>query len=303
MKKLCLALLTLLGLALALSVRAQPVPQVASGSIERLENFPSKHVAARHIDVWLPDGYTKSKRYNVVYMQDGQALFDPSATWFKKAWHVDVTLSRLLREGRIADTIVVGIANTGKSRWSEYFPEKFLPWVNEATRRAFMEKWLEQQPRSDAYLRFLVEELKPAIDQRFSTWPQREHNFVMGSSMGGVISIYAMSEYPQVFGGAAGLSTNWVGTLEANSALPLAAFNYLREHLADPREHRLYMDRGTTELDAIYGNYQNIVDEIVRDRGYDAGNSVSRVFEGEGHNEDAWARRLEIPFLFLLGKR
>lgn len=302
-KKLCLPVSTLLGLALSAFVHAQPVPQVSSGSIQRLENFPSKHVAARHIDVWLPDGYLPSKRYNVVYMQDGQGLFDPSATWFKKAWHVDVTLSRLLREGRIADTIVVGIANAGKARWSEYFPEKFLPWVNEATRRAFMDKWMEQQPRSDAYLRFLVEELKPAIDQRFSTRPEREYTFVMGSSMGGVISIYAMNEYPQVFGGAAGLSTHWVGTFEPNSALPLAAFNYLHEHLADPRSHRLYMDRGTTELDAIYGTYQSFVDEIVRDRGFDASNSMSRVFEGEGHNEDAWARRLEIPLLFLLGKR
>ena len=302
MKKMSLTLFALLGLALSAAAPAQPVPQVSSGSIQRLENFPSKYVAARHIDVWLPEGYSAAKRYNVVYMQDGQGLFDPSVTWLKKAWHVDVTLSRLMRQGRIADTIVVAIANAGKSRWSEYFPRKFLPWVNAATRQAFVDQWLEREPRSDDYLRFMVEELKPAIDQRFSTRPEREHCFVMGSSMGGVISIYAMNEYPQVFGGAAGLSTNWVGTLEANSALPLAAFNYLSEHLADPREHRLYMDRGTTQLDAIYGNYQRFIDEIVRDRGYDASNFQSPVFEGEGHNEDAWAKRLEIPFLFLLGK-
>ena len=66
--------------------------------------------------------------------------------------------------------------------------------------------------------------------------------------------------------------------------------------------HRLYMDRGTTELDAIYGTYQSFIDEIVRDRGYGAANFQSRVFDGEGHNEDAWARRLEVPLLFLLGK-
>ncbi len=301
MKKMRLLFFALLGLVLSALVRAQPVPQVASGSIQRLENFPSKYVAARHIDVWLPDGYTATKRYNVLYMQDGQGLFDPSATWFKKAWHVDITLARLMHEGRIADTIVVGIANTGKSRWAEYFPEKFLPWVSEPVRREFMAKWMDMTPMADAYLRFMVEELKPAIDQRFSTRPEREHTFVMGSSMGGLISIYAMNEYPQVFGGAAGLSTHWVGTFEPNSALPLAAFNYLREHLADPLSHRIYMDRGTVELDAIYGTYQSFVDEIVRDRGYDASNSMSRVFAGEGHNEDAWAKRLDIPLLFLLG--
>jgi len=283
-------------------VNAQAAPEVRSGSIQRLENFPSKYVAARHIDVWLPDGYTTAKRYNVVYMQDGESLFDPRQNWTKNSWYVDDTVSKLMREGRIPDTIIVGIANAGKSRWSEYFPEKFLPWIPESVRRQFMAKWMEAQPRSDAYLRFMVEELKPAIDQRFPTYPEREHTFVMGSSMGGVISIYAMNEYPEVFGGAAGLSTHWVGTFEPNSALPLAAFNYLREHLAAPKSHRLYMDRGTTELDAIYSTYQSFVDELVRDRGYDPSNSVSRVFPGEGHNETAWSKRLEIPFLFLLGQ-
>jgi enterochelin esterase-like enzyme len=211
-------------------------------------------------------------------------------------------VARLMREKRIPDTIVVGIANAGLSRHAEFYPEKFLPWVAPTLRQEFITKALQGQPRADAYLRFLVEELKPAIDQRFATLPDREHTFVMGSSMGGMISIYAMNEYPQVFGGAAGLSTHWVGIFEPNSALPLAAFNYLQAHLADPREHRLYMDMGTTELDALYAPYQHFVDELVRDRGYTAANSMSRVFVGEGHNEGAWAKRLEIPLLFLLGK-
>jgi enterochelin esterase-like enzyme len=124
----------------------------------------------------------------------------------------------------------------------------------------------------------------------------------MGSSMGGLISIYAMNEYPQVFGGAAGLSTHWVGSHTANSALPLAAFNYLRDHLASPDTHRLYMDHGSTELDALYGPYQAFVDEIVRDRGYTEKNGLSRRFEGEGHNEQAWARRLDSILVFLIGK-
>ena len=292
----------LLGLGMSVLAGAQPVPQVTTGSIQRLENFPSKYVAARHVDVWLPDGYMASRRYNVIDMQDGQSLFDPSASWTKSAWHVDVTVARLMREKRISDTIVVGIANAGKSRWSEYFPEKFLPWVAQPFRGEFRTQWMEGTARSDAYLHFLVEELKPAIDQRFSTLPDRDHTFVMGSSMGGLIAIYAMTEYPQVFGGAAGLSTHWVGTFEPNAALPLAAFNYLQAHLADPREHRLYMDRGTTELDVLYAPYQQFVDELVRDRGYTAANFMSRVFVGEGHNEAAWAKRLEIPLLFLLGQ-
>jgi enterochelin esterase-like enzyme len=122
--------------------------------------------------------------------------------------------------------------------------------------------------------------------------------------MGGLISIYAMNEYPQVFGGAAGLSTHWVGKAEPNAALPLAAFTYLRGHLAPPDGRRLYMDHGTTELDALYPTYQAFVNQIVRDRGYvEDRDAMLRVFDGTGHNERAWAARLEIPLRFLLRAR
>ena len=131
MKDLWPSLFAVLGLGLCVLTSAQPGPRVTSGSIQRLENFPSKYVAERDIDVWLPDGYAASKRYNVVYMQDGESLFDSSQNWTNNSWSVHTTVSRLLRDGRIPDTIVVGIANSGKSRWSEYFPEKFLPWVAE----------------------------------------------------------------------------------------------------------------------------------------------------------------------------
>jgi hypothetical protein len=111
-----------------------------------------------------------------------------------------------------------------------------------------------------------------------------------------------MNEYPQVFGGAAGLSTHWIGGFQPNAAIPLAAFQYLQAHLAAPESHRLYQDHGTTELDAMYAPYQVFVDQLVRDRGYTDARYMTRVFEGTGHNERAWAERLEIPVLFLMGK-
>jgi hypothetical protein len=202
----------------------------------------------------------------------------------------------------MAPTLIVGVWNNGKFRHSEYYPENFLPYLEPGLRAEFTAKALQGQPRADAYLRFLVEELKPAIDARFATLPGRESTFVMGSSMGALISIYALNEYPQVFGGAAGLSVHWVGTGQANAALPLAAFNYLRDRLLPPEGRRLYMDRGTTELDALYGPYQTFVDELVRDRGWGAGQVMSRVFEGTGHNERVWAARLEVPLGFLMGR-
>ncbi len=287
------------------SVAAPLLPKATIGRIERMENLPSKYVTPRNIDIWIPDGYDVNvdARYNVLYMQDGQMLYDAEASWNKQSWHIDVAITKLVTEKKIPGTIVVGIWNNAKARHSEYYPQKFLPLIKEPARAKLIDEALQGTPRADNYLRFLVKELKPAIDAKFRTRPEREHTFVMGSSMGGMISIYAMNEYPNVFGGAAGLSTHWVGGYQANAALPLAAFNYLRDRLANPAEHRLYMDHGTTELDAIYRPYQAFIDEIVRDRGYTKDNFLSRVFEGEGHNERAWAARVEIPLEFLMGRR
>jgi enterochelin esterase-like enzyme len=295
-----LPLLPVLPLQAAL---AQALPAVNVGRIERLPAIASVHVEPRPVDVWLPAGYSPAKRYPVLYVQDGQMLFDARQTWNRQAWDVHLAVDRLAQAGRIPETIVVGVWNNGKLRHSEYMPQKFLPFVPQPWRQAYIDQALAGQPRADAYLRYLVQELKPAIDARYATRPEREHTAVMGSSMGGLISVYAMCEYPQVFGAAAGLSTHWVGIAQPNSQLPLAAYNYLQAHLADPATHRLYMDHGTTELDALYGAYQPFIDQIVKDRGYTAANSLSRVFEGTGHNEKAWAARLDIPLAFLLGPR
>ncbi len=284
-------------------VSAQSLPKVTSGTLERIESFQSRHVDPRHIDIWLPDGYGPGKRYKVLYMHDGQMLFDAATTWNKQSWGVDVTMGRLINENRIPDTIVVGIWNNNALRHAEYFPEKFLPFLAEPVRTQFIREALKGRARADAYLRFLVEELKPVIDAKYLTRTEAASTFIMGSSMGGLISIYAMNEYPEVFGGAAGLSTHWPGAGKPNAALPLAAYNYLRDHLAPPENHRLYMDYGTIELDALYGVYQAFVDEIVRDRGYTEANWLSRRFDGQGHNENAWAGRLDIPLVFLMGRR
>ena len=285
-------------------------PVVGVGRIERLDNFPSRFVEARPIDVWLPSDYSPLKRYAVLYMHDGQGLFDAEQAWNKQVWNVHLALSKLMQEGKVQDTIVVGIPNGGKHRYSEYYPNKYLELAPQDVRVDYVHRAQLDKPLADAYLRFLVEELKPAIDQRYATRPEPAGTFVMGSSMGGMISIYAVCEYPQVFGGAAGLSTHWVGRPSRwgppeqlqNASLPLAAFNYLQRHLPRANTHRLYMDHGTNGLDAIYGIHQAVVDEIGREMGYDSAHWQSRIFEGTGHSETDWAARVEIPLAFLLGK-
>lgn len=279
---------------------AAVLPHVDSGRIERLANVSSKFVDARNVDVWLPDECAGGRRCPVLYLEDGQMLFDAARTWNHQSWHIDRALAQLAAAKRAPAAIAVAVWNNGRYRWSEYFPRKILERMPEPERSEYLASMLQGQVRSDAYLKFLVEELKPRIDARFPTLPDRSHTFAAGSSMGAVISVYAMNEYPQVFGGAAGLSVHWAGRLEPNVDIPLATFEYLRANLADPAGHRLYLDHGTSGLDAWYGPYQLFIDEIITARGYDAANFSSRVFEGAAHTEDDWARRVEIPLEFLL---
>ena len=234
-----------------------------------------------------------------------KCIWDASTTWNQQAWQVDQTLTRLMRAGIIGPTLVVSLWNADEHRRSEYFPQKHLQCLDSATRDTLLREALRGRAQADAYLRFLVEELKPLIDQRYPTLTDSAHTAIMGSSMGGMISVYALCEYPQVFGRAAGLSTHWVGAHRPNAQLPMAAFRYLQEHLPTPKGHRLYQDHGTTELDALYPPYQRIVDQIARDSGWQEdgpdANYMSRIFEGSGHNEKDWAQRLEVPVKFLLG--
>ena len=281
-----------------------------TGRIERIENFASRHVAPRHIDVWLPADYSAAKRYNVLYMHDGQNLFDARLSYSKKSWQADVAVDRLVRAGRISDTIIVGIWNGGEQRYAEYYPQKILALAPDPVRREYVEQASNGKSLADAYLRFIVEELKAAIDLRYSTRPGPDSTFVAGSSMGGLISIYALCEYPQVFGGAAGLSTHWVGWPTAwgrervrNAALPLAAMPYLSQALPAASRHRVYTDRGDDWLDSLYAPTHRFVGELLRDRGYTSADAMTPVVEGSGHSEADWAARLESVLAFVLASR
>ena len=283
-------------------------PRVSSGTVRHFEDFPSRFVAPRNIDVWLPDGYSPQKKYVVLYMHDGQMLFDSTTTWNHQEWCVDETAGMLIKQGKIRDCIVVGVSNGGKLRHSEYFPQKPFESLSKEQQAAIYASARNQSValfagdiQSDRYLKFLVTELKPFIDSVFPTLKNRSNTFIAGSSMGGLISLYALCEYPAVFGGAACLSTHWPGTLATeNNPVPDAFMKYLRTHLPDPSTHRIYFDFGDQTLDSIYKPYQLRADAIMKSRGYTAGNWVTREFPGENHSEKSWAKRLNIPLEFLL---
>jgi enterochelin esterase-like enzyme len=297
------ALIVVTIIVAALACSAQ-LPKVSSGVVKRIEKFPSRFVDPRNVDVWLPDDYTSKKRYAVVYMHDGQMLFDADTTWNKQEWQVDEVVGQLIKDHRIRNCIVVGIWNNGDYRHSEYFPQKTLAELPADTRDYIVKNSLKGRSQADNYLRFLVEELKPFIDKNYSTRRKRESTFIAGSSMGGLISIYAICEYPKVFGGAAGLSTHLPMVLDDKvpniETVPASLRKYLKANLPKAGSHKIYFDHGDKTLDAFYPPLQAKVDDIMREKGFTEKWWVTKVFPGEEHSERSWAKRLSIPFEFLL---
>lgn len=294
-------LLALLALLLTAPAAAQ-----ADGRLVDWEGVTSAHVQPRNVTIWLPPGYDRSnRRYPVIYMHDGQNIFVPGRAYGGEEWGVDEALSRMIAAGQTRGAIVVGVWNTNL-RGREYLPAKWLPLLPPETRTR-IEAFHTGPSIADAYLRFLVEELKPRIDREFRTRPGRRDTAIMGSSMGGLISLYALGEYPHVFGQAAALSIHWplANPAEAAPDEPRAMIDAVGQWLAasriDPRRNRLYVDVGTETLDAFYGPYADRFRPLMLERGWYPGcRGFERVFTGTAHNEAAWRSRLETPLGFLL---
>jgi enterochelin esterase-like enzyme len=301
-------------LALLLAVPAvaeeplKPV-HVGAGTIVDLGVLQSKHTDPRRVVVWLPSSYRPGgPRHAVLYMHDGQNLFDKGTAGYGMEWKVDEHLDQLIRSNQVRPTIVVGIWNTPK-RLQEYVPSKAFASLPDDY-RGKVKALYGGDPLSDGYLKFIVRELKPRIDRQFRVRTGRANTVIMGSSMGALISLYAIGEYPQVFGGAGMMSTHWPLVINPdNSPLSDADYEvvsatferYLAPALPNPATHRLYFDHGTETLDAAYKRYQDRVDSIVAKGGYVQGkNWLTRNYPGQKHNEISWASRVDVPLKFLL---
>lgn len=269
------------------------------GNLAIHEDFPSRYVESRAIRVWTPEDYDPSLRYDVIYMHDGQNLFDSSITWNKQEWGVDETLTALAEAEKIRPCIVVGIDNTSL-RYEEYYPSAICGDVPPGVLPE------DFRPLGDEYLRFVVEEVKPWVDSLYSTWGDPDHTFIMGSSCGGLISSYAFCLYPEVFGGAACLSTHcslenpYVQTSQKPAAEAYLA--YLEERLPADSGHRLYMDCGDCPIDTAYAEPQAAINAMIATLGWDSSRYMYRFFPGQSHSENDWRSRLDIPVMFLLGE-
>jgi predicted alpha/beta superfamily hydrolase len=226
-------------------------------------------------------------------MHDGQNLFDPELSFAGVDWGVDAAVTNLMQHEALPGVIVVGIWNSPE-RLREYMPARML---FAPQHRALLSQFIRDHggpPLSQQYLAFLVNELKPLIDATYRTLPDRAHTFVMGSSMGGLISLDAVVEYPHIFGGAGCLSTHWpIGQHQL--------VEYFGTVLPKPGLHRLYFDYGTEALDSIYEPFQQHMDYLLLRNGYTPEETwMTRRFEGAEHNEGAWRERVHIPLRFLL---
>jgi predicted alpha/beta superfamily hydrolase len=286
----------------------KPAPPL-EGTLINYRAFPSRLIRPRPVDVWLPEGYdpASSDRYPVIYMPDGQFNFHQSSSPFAGMdlfWDVDKAITRLVRNNELRPAIVVSVWMSHwlkGSRGAEYMPQK--PVTDEVWQlmkkegNNFSVEEGGNEMTSDNYLKFLVSELKPFIDKTYRTHTDRNNTFHIGSSMGGLISAYAIAEYPEIFGGAACMSSHW----------PIgdgAVVEWLNDHWPVAGSHRVYFDHGTETIDVAYEPYQQQMDEVMGKHGYTTGKDwITRRFDGADHSPRAWRERLHIPLQFLLGNQ
>jgi len=192
-----------------------------TGTVQYIRNLEGAGIKPRDIIIWLPPGYSdeQNKRYPVLYMHDGQNIIDPLTSAFGIDWQVDETADSLIAKGKMKEIIIVGIYNTA-ARTAEY----------------------SNNDTGFAYMKFIIEKLKPLIDSKFRTLPDRKNTATMGSSMGGLISLMLAWEHSEVFSMAGCLSP----------AFKIDRFNYMpniEKYKGDKKDIRLYIDDGGAGLD------------------------------------------------------
>lgn len=234
----------------------------------------------RMIDIYLPPSYEthKDSSYPVIYMHDGSNLFDPDLASSDTDWKIEKTVEKLVSQNKVEEVIVVGI-HSDNNRDYEY------TWV------AMEENGEKKGGGGDKYAEFVATELKPFIDRNYRTLKDRENTAVIGSSFGGLISLYLGLHYPDVFSkiGAMSASLWW-------------ADGIIIEHLSTIRGNlKIWFDIGTEE-DMSRKLFINLK-ELLISKGYIEGKEFI-YFEDKGaeHNEYNWAKRFHLPLLFFFGK-
>ncbi|HEX9653300.1 MAG TPA: alpha/beta hydrolase-fold protein [bacterium] len=246
-----------------------------TGTVKYHESFRSRYLTPRRtLVVWLPPSYNRTtrKRYPVLYMHDGQNIFDPATAFAGVEWQVDETADRLIRQKKIEEIIVVGIYNS-PDRLKEY----------------------SDTPKGRRYMRFLITEVKPFIDITYRTKADRDDTAVMGSSMGGLISLYLLWKHPEVFS-KAGCFSSTLGWRKGEVLRMISRTKH------PPNDVRIYFDHGGTGGETSGLPYFRKFKKLLLQKGLKEGKDFVSFFDKEGdHSEAAWAKRLWRPLIFLFG--
>lgn len=228
----------------------------------------------RTIRLYLPPNYAGGGPFPVIYMHDGQNLFD-DATSFAGEWHVDEILDSLYTY-RGFSAIVVAIYNDDSERLNEY-----SPWRNDS---------LDAGGNGDKYVRFIVETLKPFIDKHYRTDPRSQSTAIIGSSMGGLITLYAALEYPNVFGKAAVFSPSlWFSP---------KVYEYIQKY-RHKGDQRLYMLAGEKESGSLVADVTRAAD-MLRTAGFTSDSYLMiKIVPNGRHTEEFWSREFGEAIRYL----
>lgn len=246
-----------------------------TGAVKYHRQMASPGLKPRDVIVWLPPGYetSRARRYPVLYMHDGQNVFDPSTSFLGTDWQVDETADSLMRAGQMEEIIIVGIYNTS-DRTAEY----------------------SDTDRGRSYMKFLVETLKPFIDANYRTRPGREHTATMGSSMGGLISFLLAWEHAPVFSQAACLSPAFIPPFDG-------IVRMVENDHGPARGIRIYMDNGGVALDSVLQAGCEAMLAALQKNGFKPGDNLEWFHDVKAeHTERAWAARVWRPLLFMFGR-
>jgi predicted alpha/beta superfamily hydrolase len=256
-----------------------------TGNIQRHRQFSSRTLGNRRdILVYLPPGYRRFRRqqYPVLYLQDGQNVFDAATSFAGVEWGVDETAQRLIRRRLIEPLIIVAVANTGPDRIHEYAPTRGV--IDTKAKRKKRSRGLARK-----YAKFLIQELKPFIDSKYRTKPEAEFTGLGGSSLGALLAMTLGLWFPNVFTRLAVLSPSvwWDdevivrGVLALEKKLPL----------------KIWLDTGSAEPG--WERARNLCAALI-DRGWNLYDDLEyHEFEGADHSEAAWAARVDPALRFL----
>lgn len=247
-----------------------------TGTVAYHRQMQGDGIRPRDVIVWLPPSYANApeKRYPVLYMHDGQNVFDPRTAFLGADWQVDEVADSLIRTGEMEEIIIVGVSNSDDRR-AEY----------------------SDTEKGRAYMKFLVMKLKPFIDATYRTRPEPQYTAVMGSSMGGLISFLLAWQHPEVFSQAACLSPAFTPPFDS-------AIKMVKSHESTKKGIRLYLDNGGVALDSVLQAGCDQMLHALKEKGFSLGDNLYWFHDKHAeHSERAWARRVWRPLLFMFKKR